>query len=231
MKSQDLRYWRQNKLIVQACTLDHDDREWPSEKLFEHFHIFFLGEPEWVGPADGADQGDVCEEAGDDEEDEQRHRPRPGSAGGLDIISSGLPLSLAIISLSYEQEEMFLLISTLNGKTKELLPSAGILSHVNLLNTDHYMFHSINRDNYYNFDSFPQDKIFQVFLPDPGVSGVRSMGPGVCNSHCGYHSYKEAAAAAPPPLSSKGQLFFDNIPWQKNNHRIQRYQDTPTYIS
>ena len=40
-KSQDLRYWRQNKLIVQARTLDHDDREWPSEKLFEHFHIFF----------------------------------------------------------------------------------------------------------------------------------------------------------------------------------------------
>ena len=51
---------------------------------------------------------------------------------------------------------MFLLISTLNGKTKELLPSAGILSHVNLLNTDHYMFHSINRDNEHNFESSPR---------------------------------------------------------------------------
>ena len=102
MKSQDLRYWRQNELIVQACTLDHDDREWPSEKLFEHFHIF-LGEPEWVGPADGADQGDVCEEAGDDEEDEQRHRPRPGSAGGLDIISSGRAPSFSCNHISFKK--------------------------------------------------------------------------------------------------------------------------------
>ncbi len=28
------------------------------------------GEPEWAGPADGSHQGDVCQEAGDDEEDE-----------------------------------------------------------------------------------------------------------------------------------------------------------------
>merc|ERR1719239_283840 len=38
------------------------------------------GQPEWAGPADGANQGDVCEEAGDDEEDEQRHCPGPGAA-------------------------------------------------------------------------------------------------------------------------------------------------------
>ncbi len=29
-----------------------------------------LGEPEWAGPADGSHQGNVCQEAGDDEEDE-----------------------------------------------------------------------------------------------------------------------------------------------------------------
>ncbi len=29
-----------------------------------------LGEPEWAGSADGSHQGNVCQEAGDDEEDE-----------------------------------------------------------------------------------------------------------------------------------------------------------------
>lgn len=29
-----------------------------------------LGEPEWAGPADGGHQGDVCQEAGNDEKDE-----------------------------------------------------------------------------------------------------------------------------------------------------------------
>jgi hypothetical protein len=30
-----------------------------------------VGKPERVGPADGGHQGDVCQEAGDDEEDER----------------------------------------------------------------------------------------------------------------------------------------------------------------
>ncbi len=33
-------------------------------------NIFTVGEPEWAGPADGSHQGNVCQEAGDDEEDE-----------------------------------------------------------------------------------------------------------------------------------------------------------------
>ena len=47
------------------------------------------------------------------------------------------------------------------------------------------------------------------------------------------HANGDIFRNAPP--SSKSQLFFDNIPGQKNNHRIQIYQeliqDTPAYIS
>ena len=49
------------------------------------------------------------------------------------------------------------------------------------------------------------------------------------------HANGDIFSNAPPPPSSKNQLFFDNIPGQKNNHRIQIYQeliqDTPAYIS
>ncbi len=38
-----------------------------------------LGEPEWAGPADGSHQGNVCQEAGDDEEDEL--------CGGLNLFN------------------------------------------------------------------------------------------------------------------------------------------------
>ena len=43
------------------------------------------GQPQRAGSADGADQGDVRQEAGDDEEDEQRGGPRPLPTGGLRV--------------------------------------------------------------------------------------------------------------------------------------------------
>ena len=40
-----------------------------------------LGESEWAGPADGGHQGDVCQEAGNDEEDEH-------SSGTISVSSA-----------------------------------------------------------------------------------------------------------------------------------------------
>ena len=102
---------------------------------------FVTGEPEWAGPADGADQGDVCEEAGDDEEDEQRHRPRPGPAGHcLESPSSYF-------------------LSRFSFATKK---SSQRSTYCHLLNTDHYMFHSINRDNEHNFLQMLLKRYFEV---------------------------------------------------------------------
>merc|ERR1712071_131750 len=42
------------------------------------------GEPERTGPADGRHQGHVRQEAGDDEENELHHGPRPSPVGSLD---------------------------------------------------------------------------------------------------------------------------------------------------
>ena len=53
------------------------------------------GQSQRAGPADGADQGDVRQEAGDDEEDEQRDGPRPFPTGGLRVFSCLVSFSLA----------------------------------------------------------------------------------------------------------------------------------------
>ena len=53
------------------------------------------GQPQRVGRADGADQGHVRQEAGDDEEDVHHHRPQPrGTESLINVLHIDLLLIL-----------------------------------------------------------------------------------------------------------------------------------------
>ena len=72
------------------------------------------GEPQRAGPADGADQGHVCQEAGDDEEDVHHNGPGRVATAGLDkdkILYSSTFHKMAILNfLNFPHSSCSLLV-------------------------------------------------------------------------------------------------------------------------